>query len=610
MGTINSVWLVPLYRTAESSPETDLLTDPFVLMSVANVPNESLRFIGTVIAAYITILTSLYLLMIEFDWYAEYRHKYLSQRKPRNYAIYVSGIPQEYRSSYGLADYFRQCNSWRGSVYEAHVTMDIPSLEAKVVRRNHLVEKMEHVAALERKKGFKQTHHTIKLRTGEGMKRVDSLQTFTEELISLNSTIALEVGHITRSNHRMRQHLGKLQPSRQLKLDFDEIDDDDSSVEPRTLHKSESAPNLASGGLSRTSFSLTRGLANTASSSRMECVSDIEEGSLLLECEPDLKDNPFDPSVNDGTKSVSVTESSGSVLKQTTSSLRGDLKVESQVVHPFLGTFDLNNKLFSSLSLDDARGADSNSVDTTEIVFEDTSFEMVPVLEPPNEKNKHDSQMIGPEEEVIRFEGSAEVDRCGDMGEYSFVPRTSLAVGGVPAPCRESHPSGTSKVDRYSMRNSSSRISYGSKKSSSSWALGDTIRSTSASVSSSVKSGVKRVGETTQHVGDQVKKASKVGVSTVKAAGSLAGSGVKKAAELGLSTLQQAPDLGKTVGASLVASAAAVVPLRFGRSEGEPLEAGFVVFRDLYTTQAARQMLQHHVRKLRRCVERCLRFFF
>ena len=83
----------------------------------------------------------------------------------------------------------------------------------------------------------------------------------------------------------------------------------------------------------------------------------------------------------------------------------------------------------------------------------------------------------------------------------------------------------------------------------------------------------------------------------MKAAGSIAGSGVKMAAELGLSTLQQAPDLGKTVGASLVSSAAAVVPLRFGRSEGEPRAAGFVVFRDLYTTQAARQMLQHHVGK-------------
>jgi hypothetical protein len=33
--------------------------------------------------------------------------------------------------------------------------------------------------------------------------------------------------------------------------------------------------------------------------------------------------------------------------------------------------------------------------------------------------------------------------------------------------------------------------------------------------------------------------------------------------------------------------------MRMNLSEGQPREAGFVVFNDLYTTQAARQMLQH-----------------
>jgi len=584
MGSLNSIWLVPLYVTAESSPVTDLLTDPFVKMSVANLPVGSVRFTGTIVATYITVLLSLYLITIEYDWYTKYRHKYLSQRKPRNYAIYVSGIPEEHRSSYGLADFFRQCTSWRGSVYEAHVSMDIPSLEAKVSKRNLLVEKMEHISALERKKGTIQTHHSIQLLRGKGMKRVDSIKAFTDELIELNSTIALEVGRITRSNHRMRQHLTKLPPSRTLtavntdeSADVDKTEMEELSDPPAPWDTENVEPNVSSNGFPIRSLPYSRrGLRDSAISSRLEYISDMEEGSLPSECEQSTKSSALPPSLSDGSNS-------GEVIDEHTEEL-------TYPSHPVSHSHDTEKGVSPPLSFSIADTGEDNLTavahDVCEGVFEDTSFEARPA------GDLLDILAISSEEVRFTSPDSSREDPDHETGECSYATVTPNAVDARSSVSSTSRTSRTSKASLQPFKKLGSLINTDG---TSSWALGDTIRSTSTSVSSSVRSGVKKVGATTFQVGGQVKKVSKVGVTTVMAAGSLAGSGMKLAAELGLSTIQQAPDLGKTVGASLVASAAAVVPLRFGRSEGDPREAGFVVFRDLYTTQAARQMLQHDV---------------
>ncbi len=487
--------------------------------------------------------------------------------------------------SYSLADYFRQCTSWQGAVYEAHITMDIPSLEAKVARRKFLVEKLEHVTAFEQKNGIKPTHHTMKLMRGEGMKRVDSIQTFTDELINLNSTIALEVGRITRSNHRMRQHLTKLPPSRNLNLDVDDSEYEESQDQPQNSYTSRNGPRLALRGSSRKSLSSMRRGLDGPSSTRKECFSDIEEGSLPSEYEQDIMANsllpsPLDPAFGD----VPV-------------SRNDDLNEEDEGADSVFTSVGLNKEIFDSSPSTVAEprvvGLRGLSFDVSEGIFEDTSFEAEPAPMQRYEE-KCDPQVIEVEEVGLTYEDSVAREHDGGIADGTHVSDIFCDVDVPSDPSNLSSPSRNSKAGRSIIRKTSSRISSDS---TSSWMLGDTIRSTSASVSSSVRSSVKKVSKGTMHVGGQVKKASKAGVSTVKAAGSMAGSGVKMAAELGLSTIQQAPDLGKTVGASIVSSAVAVVPLRFGRSEGEPRAAGFVVFRDLYTTQAARQMLQHHVGK-------------
>jgi hypothetical protein len=70
----------------------------------------------------------------------------MSQQIPRNYAIYVLGIPEHSRSDYALTDFFRN-SSWNSSVVEAHMAMDKPSLEAGVACRNIVIEKLEHALA-------------------------------------------------------------------------------------------------------------------------------------------------------------------------------------------------------------------------------------------------------------------------------------------------------------------------------------------------------------------------------------------------------------------------------------------------------------------------------
>lgn len=48
-GMVNALWLLPLYFTAKESEETKYLSDPLVLISIANLPSSSPRFIATVI---------------------------------------------------------------------------------------------------------------------------------------------------------------------------------------------------------------------------------------------------------------------------------------------------------------------------------------------------------------------------------------------------------------------------------------------------------------------------------------------------------------------------------------------------------------------------------
>eukprot|EP00538_Stauroneis_constricta_P012736 CAMPEP_0119556414 /NCGR_PEP_ID=MMETSP1352-20130426/8386_1 /TAXON_ID=265584 /ORGANISM="Stauroneis constricta, Strain CCMP1120" /LENGTH=1175 /DNA_ID=CAMNT_0007603377 /DNA_START=9 /DNA_END=3536 /DNA_ORIENTATION=- len=181
-GVFNSVWLIPTFLTAEESEETAYLSDTFVLMSVANLPTDSPRFAAPVLAAYLTVLYALKLVHKEYGWYIEYRHKFMQQRTPRNYTVYVSAVPAQFRSDFGLAHYFSQNAAWDSAkvVVESHIAMDIPSLEAKVARRLVVVEKLEHALALKQIKGISTKQRTL------NVPLVDALEKKTHLFIKTN----------------------------------------------------------------------------------------------------------------------------------------------------------------------------------------------------------------------------------------------------------------------------------------------------------------------------------------------------------------------------------------------------------------------------------------
>jgi hypothetical protein len=569
-------------------------------MSIANVPNNSPRFIGTVIAIYITILLSMYLISKEYEWYIEYRHKYLSQRKPRNYAIYVSGIPDDIRSSYALADYFRQSTSWNDTVYEAHIAMDIPSLEAKVAKRDKLVEKIEHIMELERRKGRTKTHHSFKIHKGEGVKRVESVSTYMKKLEILNSKITLEVGRITRSNHRMRQHLTRSSTLRNISENDvvhqdTEVEGNDETRQRPNLGVGVSAPTLAT---QTTSFSSMRGLDDGEGSfSRIDYCGDIEEGSALS-AQNSVATSDSDGQLktkSDETKNASVTEPSTDDSRrctpqcpENTTSTEG-----AHEPHPFLAMFGLNPTLFARPGFDvqDAEETlNSLSVDTPEKGYEDNleGDSHINISEHEASEEPLDDDYTA--SNVENFDLDSESSQLGSSSGESQMKTNDHEVDG-DASTRE-------LVGERASCGGSKKWIWTSSNRKSSWLLGATIRNNAASMRDGMTRGARKVGSGTAQVGSTVKMVGKVGASTVKAAGTLGVTGIKKAADFGIQKIAEAPDLavdlGANITAQLAASASAVVPLRIGRSEGKAKEAGFVVFRDLYTTQAARQMLQHH----------------
>jgi hypothetical protein len=101
-----------------------------------------------------------------------------------------------------------------------------------------------------------------------------------------------------------------------------------------------------------------------------------------------------------------------------------------------------------------------------------------------------------------------------------------------------------------------------------------------------VSDGVKKVRDLGVH---GVKRAADLGVNSAKKAADLGVNSAKKAAEFGVQKIQRAPELATKI----AGSAAAIAPGLRSKQDGAPREAGFVVFRDLYTTHAARQMLQY-----------------
>lgn len=193
VGMFNSLWLMPVYGSAPKTGANEHITDHLAMVTVGHIPPGSPRFLATVIAAYIQFGAIMYLLLKEFEWFTANRHKYLSEAKPRNYTVYVSHIPEEYRTSAKLLDYFRSCFS-PDAVLEAHVALKIPTLEKEFQGREGLVNKLEHAINVEEVTGKTPTHR-------EMMVNVNSIDSYTEQLNESNEIIKDLITDINQKNN-------------------------------------------------------------------------------------------------------------------------------------------------------------------------------------------------------------------------------------------------------------------------------------------------------------------------------------------------------------------------------------------------------------------------
>ncbi|KAL7556780.1 hypothetical protein ACA910_005222 [Epithemia clementina (nom. ined.)] len=186
VGSFNTIWLLPIYLTAEDSDETADITDRVVKTTVANVPSGSHRLYATVFAAYILFGYTMYQILLEFDWYIEMRHKFLRKPLARHFAVFVRNIPSDYRTNARLERFFRGCFS-DDDVLEATLAINIPNLTKVVAQRDAAVANLEHALALYKKDGVR-PHHKDKFIMLGG--NVDSIDYYTAQLEELNKDVA------------------------------------------------------------------------------------------------------------------------------------------------------------------------------------------------------------------------------------------------------------------------------------------------------------------------------------------------------------------------------------------------------------------------------------
>jgi hypothetical protein len=156
---------------------------------------------------------------------------------------------------------------------------------------------------------------------------------------------------------------------------------------------------------------------------------------------------------------------------------------------------------------------------------------------------------------------------------------------------------GNSLERKDSTHNASSTQGHGYRRSSN-FPMSSSIVLNAESVTQSVKKvgsmsvqGVRKFGSGTKLVGTAVKKViqdvnADAVATNLKKVGTIGVQGVRSAGSFGVTSVLKAADFG-------IQNASAVVPIRINKEEGQARDAGFVAFNDLFTTNAARQMLQH-----------------
>jgi hypothetical protein len=204
VGIFNSFFLIPsnlhgcdvdldLAADEGSYSECVNLTDQVEQLSFGNLSNGSNNVWATTVAAYIIFGSAIYFIYREFEWYTEYRHKFLTRPRPENYTVYIAHIPKEYRSDAKLLEYFRSIFS-EEDVLDAKICLDLHHLEGKIAARKKVIEDLEHAVDWQKKFKKEPTHPNPIL-------LVPSIPTYASQLNFLNREISKDIEKVKRINN-------------------------------------------------------------------------------------------------------------------------------------------------------------------------------------------------------------------------------------------------------------------------------------------------------------------------------------------------------------------------------------------------------------------------
>jgi hypothetical protein len=564
-------------------------------------------------AAYITVLSSLYLLSQEYNWYIIYRHKFLSMRIPRNFAVYVAGIPESLRSNYALTDFFQR-NPWRTTVLEANVAMNIPKLEAKVAKRDVVLQKLEHAMAEEKLNGKVKKHRTFQIKKATSdikniSQTVESVQAFRKQLDDLNKSVSLDIGKVRNSNHRLRCNLAKQNADSNIlrgrALTYEEIivDRDIESAHEWTdplAHNSNDSLNLPIHSISATDIVL-----------ELTCDEIPEENKYVtddyIRVLPVIKSDG-EKGESEETEYHQFAECNGYGFISNLASL-SDVEEDEDVV---LDDKSAPNQYGSNIG---ALEAPASDVYDGENLQPDTSFLQLPAIGELHEIERSSNHLnltstLCTSQTITTRNGenltapSEEKERDHEnRSQHQLEPTLQQSYEEAPLKSQDHNANSRKNLVSTYCQDATIKTSMGSCKSSS-----------ASSVWSCRSDTPKRANSSVRYLPSTIRQTISKNVNVETVAG-----GVKKARDFSISGSKVVRDLGvkgsKTVvGGTLKATklstkvavhglmkahhefsenAAALAPiLRIG-GEGEPRPAGFVTFKDRYTTQAALQMLQH-----------------
>lgn len=180
-----SMFLVPVYELKSGTTGS---TDGFASTTSTSLPNGSSSFTATVVAAYIIFGSTMLFILRDFQWFIVRRETFLSAPQARNYTIYVSGIPPQYRSDAGLALFFRRVIA-HDVVHSAAVAMHVPKLSAAVDRHARLVNTIERMKTIRdlNIEGREPMHFVLGPNKGETLERVPAIPYYTEQLDRVRS---------------------------------------------------------------------------------------------------------------------------------------------------------------------------------------------------------------------------------------------------------------------------------------------------------------------------------------------------------------------------------------------------------------------------------------